>query len=116
MFACIASGFAQLGGGAGGGKSLIDKNQWHRADAFVKLRSKGAHFCRSVALAAIHAQRQANHKRPYPAKLHKLRDALDGIELLAIDRLNWMRKNAKIIRRSDADAGVAMVNSERGMR
>jgi hypothetical protein len=48
--------------------------------------------------------------------LHKLRNALDGIDLLAIDRLNWMRKNAKIIRRSDADAGVSMVNPERGMR
>jgi hypothetical protein len=48
--------------------------------------------------------------------LHKLRNALDGIDFLAIDRLNRMRKNAKIIRRSDADAGIAVVNPERGMR
>jgi hypothetical protein len=82
----------------------------------MKLRSKGTHLCGSIALAAIHAQRQTNHDRPYAAKLHKLRDALDGIELLAIDRLNWMRKNAKIIRRGDADAGVAVINPERGMR
>jgi hypothetical protein len=48
--------------------------------------------------------------------LHKLRDALDGIDLLAIDRLNRMRQNAKIIRRSDADAGISVINPERGMR
>ena len=116
LFACIASRFAQLGGGAGGGEGLINKNHRHGADALVKLRGKGPHFCRSIALAAVHAQRQADHERADSANLHKLRDALDGIELLAIDRLNRMRKNAEIIRRSDTDAGVSMVNPERGMR
>jgi hypothetical protein len=47
--------------------------------------------------------------------LHKLRDALDGIDLLAIDRLNRMRKNAKIIRRGNANAGIAVIDPERGM-
>jgi len=116
LLACLASGFAQLGSGAGGGEGLINKNQWYVDDPLVKLRGKGPHFCRSVTLTAIHAQRQADHECPYSAKLHKLRDALDGIDLLTIDRLNRMRKNAKIIRCSDADASVSVVNPERGMR
>ena len=82
----------------------------------MKLRSKGTHLCRSIALTAIHAQRQTDHQRFDPTNLHKLRDALDGFRLLAINRLNRVSQNPKIIRRSDADTGVAMINPKRGMR
>ncbi|MEO7097813.1 MAG: hypothetical protein ABI162_00515 [Luteolibacter sp.] len=39
-------------------------------------------------------------------------DALDGVAFALIDGLDGMRENPEIVRRGDADAGVAMINSE----
>ncbi|MEO8614503.1 MAG: hypothetical protein ABI600_05130 [Luteolibacter sp.] len=45
-----------------------------------------------------------------------MRDALDGISLALIDGLDRMREDAEIVRRSDTDAGVAMIDAECGVR
>ncbi len=45
-----------------------------------------------------------------------MRDALDGVSLALIDCLDRVREDAEIIGRSDANAGVAMIDAECGVR
>ena len=50
------------------------------------------------------------------ANTHELGDALDGIRLRTLDRLHRMRQDAEVIRRSNADAGTAMVDAKGRVR
>jgi hypothetical protein len=45
-----------------------------------------------------------------------LGDAFDGVALALVDGFDWVREDAEIICGGDADACVAVVDAEGGMR
>ena len=51
-----------------------------------------------------------------PPNLGETRDALDGIGFRAVDRFHRMGEDAEVIGGGDADAGVTMIDAERGVR
>jgi len=112
----VAASFAEFVSGGEGGQRFIDEHERDGRDALVKSAGKGADFRGGASLAAVHADGQANDEGFDFPQINELGDALDGVALGLMDGLNRMREDAEVIGRSDADAGLAMVDAEGGMR
>ena len=116
LLAGIASGFAEFRGGAGGAEGFVHEDERDGWNACTQQIREGPDFCSGIALTAVHPQRQADDERVDAAQFRETRDALDGLGFRAIDGFHWMGEDAEIIGGGDADAGIAMIDAERGMR
>lgn len=115
LLAGVAAGFAEFGGGAGGGQGFIDEHQWNVRNPFAQQIRKGADLGGGVPLAAVHAEWQAEHERANAPYFGKPGDALDGIRLRTVDGFHGMGEDAEVIGRGNADPGIAMIDAKGGM-
>ena len=83
--------------------------------AGLELGREGPDFPGGIAFAAVHAHGQADNQRLNASLGRQLGDALDRFDAGAVDGFHRMRENAEVIRRRDADAGVAVVDAEGGV-
>jgi hypothetical protein len=51
-----------------------------------------------------------------PADFREAGDALDGVALGLVDGFHRVREDAEVIGGGDADAGVAVIDAQRGVR
>ena len=116
MLLRLFAGGAEFARGGGGGEGFVDENKRQVWQARLKFRGEGSGFFRGTSFAAVHAQGQTDDQRLDASLGDELGDTLDRFDAGAVDRFHRMRENAKVIRRGDADAGVAVIDAEGGVR
>ena len=116
LLASLDSGSAKFLGGAGCRQCFIDKHKWERGESLLEASGKGTDFRGGAALAAIHADGESDDERVDFPNFCELGDPFEGVALALVDGFHRMGEDAEIICRGDADASVAVVDAERGMR
>jgi hypothetical protein len=111
----LAAGLPELGGGLAGGQGFIDKNQGQRRQAGAQQGGEGPHLFRGGSRAAVHAQGQPEHQGADAAELGQPRDPLNRIEPDPVDGFNRVGEDPEVIGGGNADAGLAVIDPERGV-
>jgi hypothetical protein len=82
----------------------------------MQLTGEEADLRRRAALAAVHAEGQADDEGADFAGHRELIDLLDRIPLAGVDGGDGVCEDAAVISGGDADAGITVVDAERGVR
>jgi hypothetical protein len=106
---------AEFARGGGGGEGFVDENERQVWQPRLKLGREGADFSGGIAFAAVHTHGQTDDQRLDATLGDQLGDSFDRLDAGTVDRFHRMRENAEVIRRSDADAGVAVIDAEGGV-
>ena len=115
MLLRLFAGGAEFARGGGGREGFVDENKRQIRQSRLKFKGEGPGFFRGTSFAAVHAQGQTDDQRLDASLGYELGDAFDRFDAGAVDRFHRMGENAEVIRRGDADAGVAVIDAEGGV-